>query len=193
MTAREEWGEFAKYAALGVPGAEALAGELDRIVRDTGIRSPVDTQRGVNARLRYLDSPAGRDALTEAGVRPATLRRWTTGKASPSRRSRERIEEAYRSLRSHNMLRSGALTKRLNQQGTGTRVEIYPVDQTSVRPSHRRDVHQRSIRVVDWHNIVAAWDAGDTAGLEAEWDDIIHDLGSEYDAYAYVSGVGVAA
>ncbi|WP_314173729.1 hypothetical protein [Streptomyces winkii] len=193
MTARDEWGEYSKYHARGIPGAQALAAELDRIVRETGIRSPVTTRRGLRARLHYLDSPAGRNALKNAGVRPATLRRWQTGTASPSRRSRERIEEAYRNLRSHNMLRSGALTKRLNQAGAGTRLEIYPVDQTAVRTPHRRDVQQRSIRVLDWHNIVAAWDAGDTTRLEAEWDDIITDLGSEYDAYAYVSGVGIAA
>jgi hypothetical protein len=193
VTAREEWGEYSKYQARGIPGAEALTAELNRIIRETGIRSPIDTRRGLNARLHYLDSPAGRNALKDAGVRPATLRRWQTGKAFPSRKSRERIEKAYRTLRSHNMLRSGALTKRLNQQGAGTRVEIYPVDQTAVRTPHRRDVQQRSIRILDWHDIVSAWDTGDTARLEAAWDDIITDLGSEYDAYAYVSGVGIAA
>ncbi|MCH6164047.1 hypothetical protein, partial [Streptomyces marispadix] len=189
MTAREEWGEFSKYHAQGIPGAEALAAELDRIIRDTGIRSPIDTRRGLHARLHYLDSPAYRTALKNAGVRPATLRRWQTGKATPSRKSRQRIEKAYRTLRSHNMLRSGALTKRLNRAGAGTRVEIYPVNQTAVRPPHRRDVQQRSLQIRDWHDIVSAWDARDTARLDAAWDDIITDLGSEYDAYAYVSGV----
>jgi hypothetical protein len=39
-TARDEWGEFSKYAAHGVPGSKALAAELERIVRETGIKVP---------------------------------------------------------------------------------------------------------------------------------------------------------
>lgn len=194
MTGRDEWGDFAKYQARGIPGSTALAAELDRIVRETGIRSPVHTRRGWTARLHYLDSPAGRTALADAGVRPATLRRWQTGKAAPSRKSRERIEHAYTQLRTRNMIRSGALTKRLERAGAGTRVEIYPVDQTHVYAERRRDVQQRSVQVRDWATITHAWAAGDTAALDDAWGEIISDtIGSEYVAYAYVSGIGIAA
>jgi len=83
-----------------------------------------------------------------------------------------------------------ALTKRLQQEGRGTRVEIYPVNQANVPAQHRRDVQQRSIRVRDWATITHAWAAGDADQLDQEWGDIIADIASEYVAYAYVSGIG---
>ncbi|SCK59416.1 hypothetical protein [Streptomyces sp. WMMB 322] len=193
MSAREEWGWYAKHGARGIPGSAALSAELERIVRETGIKSPITTPRGLGARLHYLDSHAGRQALREAGVRPGTLRRWQQGKTKPSKNSREKIERAYREVRRHNMVRSGALTKRLQQAGRGTRVEIYPVNQTDVPAQRQRDVPQRSIRIRDWATITHAWAAGDDAQLDQAWGDIIADIASEYVAYAYVSGIGIGA
>jgi hypothetical protein len=193
VSAREEWGWFAKHNARGSPGSAALAAEMARIVRETGIKSPVTSRRGLGARLHYLDTDTGRKALKEAGVRPGTLRRWQRGKATPSKGSREKIDRAYREVRTHNMVRSGALTKRLQQEGRGTRVEIYPVNQTDVPSQYRRDVQQRSVRIRDWATITHAWAAGDDAQLDAAWGDIIADIASEYVAYAYVSGIGIGA
>jgi hypothetical protein len=193
VSAREEWGWFAKHNARGIPGSAALAAELERIVRETGIKSPVTTPRGLAARLNYLDTATGREALRDAGVRPGTLRRWTKGKAKPSKGSRKKIEQAYREVRAHNMVRSGALTKRLQQEGRGTRVEIYPVNQTDVPTQRQRDVPQRSVRIRDWATITHAWAAGDDAQLDQAWGDIIADIASEYVAYAYVSGIGIGA
>ncbi|MET9603397.1 hypothetical protein ABZZ45_37535, partial [Streptomyces sp. NPDC006459] len=59
------WGDWGKYDARGVKGGQALILELNRIVHSSGITSPVTSRRGLAARLRYLDSPAGRQALTE--------------------------------------------------------------------------------------------------------------------------------
>lgn len=193
MSARNEWGWFAKHNARGVPGSEALAAELERIVRETGIKSPITTPRGLGARLHYLDTATGREALREAGVRPGTLRRWQRGKAKPSKNSREQIERAYHGVRAHNMVRSGALTKRLQQHGRGTRVEIYPVNQTDVPAQRQREVPQRSVRIRDWTAITHAWAAGDDAQLDQAWGDIIAGIASEYVAYAYVSGIGIGA
>ncbi|OEV11361.1 hypothetical protein [Streptomyces nanshensis] len=193
MSAREEWGWFAKHNAHGIPGSAALAAELARIVRETGIKSPLTTPRGLGARLHYLDTTTGHQALRDAGVRPGTLRRWKQGKAKPSRNSREKIEQAYREVRTHNMVRSGALTKRLQQEGRGTRVEIYPVNQTDVPAPRQRDVPQRSVRIRDWATITHAWAAGDDAQLDQAWGDIIAGIASEYVAYAYVSGIGIGA
>lgn len=193
MSARDEWGWFAKHHARGIPGSAALAAELERIVRETGIKSPITTPRGLGARLHYLDTPTGRQALREAGVRPGTLRRWQQGKAKPSKNSREKIERAYHDVRKHNMARSGALTKRLQQAGRGSRVEIYPVNQTNVPAPRQRDVPQRSIRIRDWATITHAWAAGDDAQLDQAWGDIIATIASEYVAYAYVSGIGIGA
>jgi hypothetical protein len=193
VSAREEWGWFAKHNARGIPGSAALAAELERIVRETGIKSPITTPRGLGARLHYLDTDAGRQALRDAGVQPRTLRRWQQGKAKPSKGSREKIDRAYREIRTHNMFRSGALTKRLQHEGRGTRVEIYPVNQAGVPAQHQRDVPQRSIRVRDWAAITHAWAAGDDAQLDQAWGDIIADIASDYVAYAYVSGIGIGA
>lgn len=60
MLARHSSGGGA-HQARGILGSAALATESDRVVRETGIRSPVETRRGWPARLHYLDSPAGRD------------------------------------------------------------------------------------------------------------------------------------
>ncbi|MFC9491093.1 hypothetical protein ACFTZM_34175, partial [Streptomyces hydrogenans] len=57
-------------------GGEALIQELNRIVYTSGVSSPVTSKRGLSARLRYLDSKAGRDALRDQGVSPRTLRTW---------------------------------------------------------------------------------------------------------------------
>ncbi|MGW8361859.1 hypothetical protein ACWGK1_14960 [Streptomyces wedmorensis] len=89
------WSEWQKADARGLKSGEALILELNRVVHASGIVSPVTTKRGLVARLRYLDSPAGRSALSEQGVTARTLRSWNRGKATPSAASRERIDAAY--------------------------------------------------------------------------------------------------
>ncbi|WP_257981190.1 hypothetical protein [Streptomyces sp. CB02959] len=63
-------------------------------------------------------------------------------------------------------------------------------------PRHRRDVETRSINVrgLIWDRAVDAWIAHDASELEAIWDEIIQGgLGTDWDAYTYVSSVGWAA
>ncbi|MGO4420625.1 transcriptional regulator, partial [Streptomyces sp. MCAF7] len=74
------WRDLGAFRARGVHGGVALAEGIDRMV--TGIESPVDSERGLAARLRYLTaSDAGYEAMDRAGihVRPRTLIGWLAG------------------------------------------------------------------------------------------------------------------
>ncbi|MGW7460005.1 hypothetical protein [Streptomyces sp. NPDC054797] len=188
------WGDWGKYDARGVKGGEALILELNRIVYSSGITSPVTSRRGLAARLRYLDSPAGRQALAEQGVTPRTLRSWTRGKATPSPANRERVDRAYWERRRENLIRSGWLARHLDNNGRGRRMEIYPVDQSHVDDKFRRPLSDRSITVrYIWGDLVKAWADRDESLIDEIWDDVISDLDSEYAAYAYVSSIGIGA
>ncbi|MER7827612.1 hypothetical protein ABTX85_34215 [Streptomyces sp. NPDC096097] len=188
------WGEWQRHDARGMKGGQALILELNRIVHASGIVSPVTTHRGLAARLRYLDSPAGRQALAEQGATARTVRSWTLGKATPSQASRERIDTAYWERRRVNLIRSGWLVRHLDNDGRGSRMEIYPVDQSHVDSKYARPLSDRSITVrYIWPDLVDAWAAKNEAMVDEIWDDVITDLDSDYAAYAYVSAVGIGA
>lgn len=189
------WGDFGKFNTRGVKGGQALIVELNRIVYSSGISSPVTTRRGLNARLRYLDSPAGRQALKDQGVSARTIRSWMRGKSNPSKANLERIDSAYWSRRRENLIRSGWLKRHLDNDGRGRRVEIYPVDQTHVPEKRfRPTVSQRSITVrYVWSDLVDAYATQNEDLVDEIWDDVISDLDSDYNAYAYVSSVGIGA
>ncbi|MFJ3770023.1 hypothetical protein ACIPQJ_34110 [Streptomyces sp. NPDC090082] len=189
------WGEFGKFNARGVKGGEALILELNRIVYSSGIASPVTSKRGLNARLRYLDSPAGRQALRDQGVTARTLRSWMKGKSTPTRANRERIDRAYWGRRRENLIRSGWLKRHLDNDGRGRRMEIYPVDQSHVPAERARlTLQQRSINVrYIWGDLVDAWASQDADTVDEIWDDVISDLDSDYGAYAYVASIGIGA
>ncbi|MFE7598081.1 hypothetical protein [Streptomyces sp. NPDC057494] len=189
------WGEFGKFNSRGMKGGEALILELNRIVYSSGISSPVTTRRGLAARLRYLDSPAGRAALKDQGVTTRTIRSWMRGKSTPTQANRERIDSAYWHRRRENLIRSGWLKRHLDNNGRGRRMEIYPVDQTQVPAERLRpNLQQRSITVrYIWGDLVDAWAAQDAHTIDEIWDDVITDLDSDYAAYAHVSSVGIGA
>ncbi|MEC4575080.1 hypothetical protein [Streptomyces virginiae] len=188
------WGEWQRHDARGIKGGEALILELNRIVHSSGIVSPVTTHRGLAARLRYLDSPAGRQALAEQGVTARTVRSWMRGKATPSPANRERIDAAYWWRRRENLIRSGWLVRHLDNDGRGRRMEIYPVDQSHVDAKYARPLSDRSITVrYIWSDLVQAWADRNEAMVDEIWDDVISDLDSEYAAYAYVSSIGIGA
>ncbi|MFF0479436.1 hypothetical protein [Streptomyces sp. NPDC004284] len=190
------WGQWQKSDADGMKGGEALILELNRIVHSSGIASPITSRRGLVARLRYLDSPAGRAELQTQGVSPRTIRTWMKdkGKTSPTSASRERIDAAYWHRRRENLIRSGWLVRHLDNKGRGRRMEIYPVDQTRVEAKYRRDLNTRSITVrYIWSDLVDAWATRDARLVDEIWDDVISDLDSDYNAYAYVSSVGISA
>ncbi|KAK1184423.1 transcriptional regulator [Streptomyces sp. NBS 14/10] len=189
------WRDLGAFRARGVHGGVALAEDIDRMV--TGIESPVDSERGLAARLRYLTaSDAGYEAMDRAGihVRPRTLIAWLAGEQNPSKANLTRLDAAYWDLRRRNV--AADLKRRLNNRGRGTRIEIDPVDQSHVQHRHQRDLQTRNINVrgAVWDRAVDAWIAEDTQELEAIWDDIIQStLGTDWDAYTHVSSIGWAA
>jgi hypothetical protein len=97
------WGSrdgFGYYGAHGVPGWVALEREMNRQV--TGITSPVESERGLAARLRYLTaSAAGYAAMERAGISVTrrTLFAWLAAERVPSRQNLRRIDAAYWDLR----------------------------------------------------------------------------------------------
>ncbi|MFD4693220.1 transcriptional regulator [Streptomyces sp. NPDC058463] len=187
------WMDLGMFNAHGVPGADALGAAIEHMV--TGIASPVDTDRGLTARLRYLTkTDAGYEAMDRAGIHvaPRTLIAWLAEERTPNKANRTRLDAAYWDLRRRNVATD--LKHRLNNDGRGTRVEINPVDQSGVERKHQRDVASRSINVRGvWDRAVDAWLDEDLQELDAIWDQIIEDIGSEYDAYSNVSSIGWAA
>ncbi|WP_030621637.1 hypothetical protein [Streptomyces fulvoviolaceus] len=185
--------EFGKFGAHGIKGHEAVARQLDAL---TGfIATPVTTRRGLLARLHYLSrTPHAREAARAAGlaVTDRTLRAWLEGRHRPSKRSFERIETAYRTVRRHNVARY--LLARLNAGGRGTRVEFHPLNQSRVPRPQQREVAFRALNIRHWDRIVAAWAAGDEQALSDAWvNDAVIDLGSQWGQYEYVTTVGFAA
>ncbi|MFD9293168.1 transcriptional regulator [Streptomyces sp. NPDC060030] len=187
------WMDLGMYNARGVRGADALGIAIEHMV--TGIASPVDSERGLAARLNYLTkTDAGYEAMDRAGIHvsPRTLMAWLAEERTPNKTNRSRLDAAYWDLRRRNV--AADLKKRLNNQGRGTRIEINPVDQSRVAAPHRRDLSSRSIGVRGvWDRAVDAWINDDVAELDAVWDEIIQDLGSDYDSYTNVSSIGWAA
>ncbi|MFI0779267.1 hypothetical protein [Streptomyces sp. NPDC021212] len=201
------WKNFGTYGADREPGnvhgkialARALEDALERMIIDGGIKSPVDTRRGLKARMRYLTTTkGGPQALADAGIHatPATIRAWTRGTQRPRPANLEAIDTAYWNLRAHNVLTNpGALKQHLNRNGRGTRIEIHPVNQTTVDEPRRRDnlrIQHRQVRYI-WDDAVDALVASDLDTLEDLWDDIIAELDSDWGAYTYISYIGIGA
>ncbi|WP_326794074.1 hypothetical protein OG946_35985 [Streptomyces sp. NBC_01808] len=200
----EEWGEFGRYNARGIKGGEALAREIERVAQELadhgGIATPPDRPRGRNARLRYLDSPAGRDALARHGISRRLIKSWETSGRQPSARKLQALDDAYREVRRTNVRKYGRknIVERLNNGGHGTRMEIYTVDQSQVPESRRRDLENlaqdRSLQVrYVWEDAVTGWAEGDDTLLGDVWEDIIADLDSDWAAYSYVGAVTLGA
>ncbi|MET8661378.1 transcriptional regulator [Streptomyces griseus] len=187
------WMEFGKYGADGAPGAEALGIAIEGMVN--GISSPVDSDRGLAARLNYLTrSDAGYEAMDRAGVHvsPRTLMAWLAEERTPNRANLARLDAAYWDLRRRNV--AADLKHRLNNNGRGTRVEINPVNQAGVEQKYRRDLAPRSVNVRGvWDRAVDAWMDDDLVELDAVWDEVLDLIGSDYDGYSYVSSIGWAA
>ncbi|MFG3398757.1 transcriptional regulator [Streptomyces parvus] len=187
------WMDFGKYGAAGAPGAEALGIAMEGMVR--GIASPVDSERGLAARLNYLTrSDAGYEAMDRAGVHvsPRTLMAWLAEERTPNKANLARLDAAYWDLRRRNV--AADLKHRLNNNGRGTRVEINPVNQRGVEEKYRRDLAPRSVNVRGvWDRAVDAWMDDDLDELDAVWDEVLDLIGSDYDGYSYVSSIGWSA
>ncbi|MFE9679763.1 hypothetical protein ACFYO5_37645 [Streptomyces sp. NPDC006259] len=205
------WRNFGEYganrSAENVRGGKALGRAMEdalaRMILEGGIKSPVTSARGLRARLNYLNSDAGHQALRDAGitVRPRTLKNWFAGTQHPNPANLELVDTAYWNLRTQRVLRNpGAFKQHLNNRGRGTAVEIHPVDQSLVdeHAVRRNLIGEQAVRTLPavryiWDEAVDAREAGDQGKLEEIWDDIISELDSDWGAYTYVSYVGLGA
>lgn len=179
------------YGAQGVRASNAARNRLDELAG--GITSPVTTDRGLHARLRYLTgSPAGYQAMEAAGirVRPRTLMSWLAEEQTPSKANLQRLDDAYKALRRENVARH--LTQRLNAGG-GTRVELHPLDQSAVERRHQRIIPHRQMNIRRWDHLISAWATGNSEQFAHLWDDQLTDLGSQWGQYEYVTAVGFGA
>lgn len=179
------------YGAEGVAGGKAAAQRLSELAG--GIRSAVETERGLSARLNYLTkSQRGMDAMDAAGidVSQRTLTRWLADEQSPSKANLARIEAAYQSL--HRERVADRLREQLGNGGRGTRIEIHPVDQARVDEGYRRDIASREINISadKWDELIDAWMDDDDLRYEGWWDGVCDDCGTDGAAYASVAAVG---
>ncbi|WP_318206207.1 transcriptional regulator [Streptomyces sp. SCL15-4] len=184
-----------EFGAHGKQGGEAISDRLTELAG--GIKSSAMSERGLEARLKYLtNSPAGYQAMERAGisVTPRTLIAWLSGDRDPNKANRGRLDAAYADLRRRNVAKN--LKNRLNNNGRGTRVEVHPITQAGVTPSRQRalEVRKVNIRPSQWDRLVDLWAAGDVDAMNDEWEDIAEDtLGSEWGAYTAVAAIGFGA
>jgi hypothetical protein len=124
----------------------------------------------------------------------------TLGRAGLVRSTRQRprpanlkkIDRAFWTCRRTNL--AEYYKRRLWDDGRGTRIEIHPVNQKQVEPNRRRELRMRHMNVRrQWAAIVDAWSSNDYAALDDLWQSIVRDLGSDHNAYGYVSHLGFAA
>jgi len=184
--------QFGVYGARGIKGHEAVARRLDALAGY--IATPVTARRGLLARLHYLTRTDHALAAARAAgltVTDRTLKAWLDGRRSPSKKNVDRIEQAYRTVRRHNIARY--LLARLNREGRGTRVEIHPLNQSQVPRPRQRMVEFRTLNIRHWDRIVEAWATDNLQALDDAWVDQIVDLGSQWGQYEYVTNIGFAA
>lgn len=181
--------------ASGIHGGQAIADRLTELAN--GVKSPIDTDRGLAARLRYLTkSSAGYDAMNQAGldVTARTFMAWLAEEQTPTKANLARIEAAYADLHSRNM--AASLKKRLDKNGRGTRIEIHPVNQADVPVEKQRELHIRKVNVrpPDWNRLIDQWAARDIAAMSTTWQQVAADaLGTDWNAYVSVSHIGFGA
>lgn len=171
-----------------MPGALALTVTLDEIAEvTTSSMTPADRLR---RNLRYLTrSRTGYTFMRDCGIRMngRMIAAWLAEERCPQVEQQQRLEDAFRLLRRRNMAPS--MTRRLNAGG-GTRVEIYPVDQSEVDDQHRRTARWRHKNIYRWDPIVAAWSRSDLHELTHRWHDVITDLDSDWRMYEHVTHLG---
>ncbi|MGW7786870.1 transcriptional regulator [Streptomyces tricolor] len=171
-----------------MPGAVALTTRLDEIAQVTDpYKTPSERLR---RNLLYLTrSRTGYAFMRDCGIRMdgRMIAAWLAEECCPRPGQQQRLEDAYRLLRRRNMAPS--MTRRLNAGG-GTRVEIYPVDQSNVDDKHRRTARWRNKNIYRWDPIVAAWSLSDLRELTHRWHDVITDLDSDWRMYEHVTHLG---
>lgn len=184
------WGR-GKY---GTTGGEQVGGAFDAYARAGDIRSDPQSERGFEARLRYvLEHRGGGEALHAAGVKADQARvvGWLTGDITPRRATRAAVDQAYRGMRRRNVAR--ALKAQLKG---GRRATVSPLPSSAVPPDRQVRQGQFEDREVSisgetFARMVDAWEDDDDDYLDDLWmDDVAGDMSSPPEAYWEVSHVG---
>lgn len=175
------------YKADATPGGKLLARELDRMATENGVHS-------LHAKVKYLTGTiGGQEAMVEAGINLAngstrdTVLRWLgDDHIAPgigiSHANARRVDEAYAARRRETTARN---VRRRLERGGGAWVEVSPPDQSRVERRHRRNLEQLlrdagkepRIRILDdtWDDLVDAWEAGDDASMQRDWESVCDD------------------
>jgi hypothetical protein len=171
-----------------------VAAQFDDYKRAGDIRSDPLSDRGFEARLRYLlEHRGGGEAIHAAGLhpRPARVVDWLTGDISPRAQTRRQIDQAYQALRRRNVARS--LKARL---AGGRRVTVDPLPASAVPPEKQVrqgqfDEREVSVSGSTFDRLVDAWEDDDQDDMDDIWvDDVAGDMGSPPEAYYEVAYVG---
>ncbi|MFG2948423.1 transcriptional regulator [Streptomyces adustus] len=175
-----------------MPGAVALTTTLDELAQVTHPYRTPPPERSRNNLLYLTRSSTGYTYMQDCGIRMdrRMITAWLAGERLPAADQQRRLEDAFRLLRRRNM--ASSMTHRLNADG-GTRVEIYPVDQSEVADQHRRTARWRHKNIYRWDPIVAAWSRSDLHELTCRWHDVITGLDSDWRMYEYVTHIGFGA
>ncbi|MBW1603911.1 hypothetical protein JJV70_17735 [Streptomyces sp. JJ66] len=178
--------------------------EVQDLVESGDIIPPqelIDTE----AQLDYLTSRrGGRAALDRAGVPRRTARRWQAGARNVSRINREKINQAYWTLRATNWRRSGrtlpptvrqAIAPQLRQRAHGRRMTIEPVDPRDVARQAQGAQSTASERTVrpsqrSWDRLIDSWATGDETLMEDAWMDFASEIDSPPELYYEVAHIG---
>ncbi|MCB5910357.1 transcriptional regulator [Streptomyces pinistramenti] len=184
-----------QLGATGTPLGQAIGTFLDEAAagRVRGIKSPITTRRGLNARLNALakTGPA-REAAAEHGIKPRDVNDWSKGRRRPRPASLERIEQAYQAT----LARKGGARRAVRREfdrGRGATIQVTPLDQSRVQEKHRRVLGPGEVRISEyrWGPLLNAWEEGDYGAVE-DLAFAAMEEGGEYLVYAWVGSAAIA-
>ncbi|MEU5157776.1 MULTISPECIES: hypothetical protein [Actinomycetes] len=181
--------------AAGTPLGRAVAEFLDEAAagRQRGVKSPITTRRGLDARLRQLNEH--RDIAIQHGVKLSSLNNWTNGRRDPRKRkaSLEKIERAYQAVLAQRSTAGRRAVRKEFDRGRGANIQVTPLNQAAVREKHRRVIQPGEIRISEyrWAPLLKAWERGDYDEME-DLAFAAMEEGGEYLVYAWVGSAAVA-
>ncbi|WP_157874522.1 hypothetical protein [Streptomyces sp. AcH 505] len=186
---------FGQLGAEGIEGGRALAESLDRRTFEYDVSWRRSEEERLAQAVKYLmTKKSGPDTLRAYGITAdtGTLTALLSAEQTPVPGQQQRLEQAFRALRRHNVAPhlTGVLDRKRGAR-RGTRIEIHPVYQEGVQPSHRRDLRVRHKNIWRWKPIVQAWAAQDSLVMEDLWQELISDMDSDYRSYQYVGHIGI--
>ncbi|MGW5818070.1 hypothetical protein [Streptomyces noursei] len=179
--------------ASGTPLGRAVGEFLDEAAasRQRGVKSPITTRRGLNARINQLNKH--RDVAAQHGIKPRSLREWGKGDRTPRKSSLDKIERAYQAVLAQRSAAGRRSIRREFDRGRGATIQVTPLNQQSVRRKFQRDIQPGEVRISEyrWRPMLDAWEEGDYDQMERLAYEAMEE-GGEYLVYAWVGSAAVA-